>query len=146
MLLFFAKKLKLYYTRGITPKHVTSGGVHLRGLAPGQHSSEETSQHLRAVSGTKSDLTGMGIKPQNSCTGRDVFIRFIFLNFNKLAVIFLGPLDVAVASKCNPCLSSPCLYNSSCRVEPVEGYQCLCAKGKHFLKTERFNDIVFQHG
>ena len=38
------KKSNLHYTRGITPKHVTSGGVHLRDLAPGQHSSEETSQ------------------------------------------------------------------------------------------------------
>ena len=34
----------LHYTRGITPKHVTSGGIHLRDLASGQHSSEETSQ------------------------------------------------------------------------------------------------------
>ena len=32
----------LHYTRDITPKRVTSGGVHLRGLAPEQHSSEET--------------------------------------------------------------------------------------------------------
>ena len=31
-------------TRGITPKHVTSGGVNLRSVAPGQHSSEETWQ------------------------------------------------------------------------------------------------------
>ena len=37
-------KSNLHYTRGITPKRVTSGGAHLRGLAPGQHSSEETSQ------------------------------------------------------------------------------------------------------
>ena len=33
----------LHYTRGIMPKRVTSGGAQLRGLAPGQHSSEETS-------------------------------------------------------------------------------------------------------
>ena len=36
------KNSNLLNTRGITPKRVTSGGVHLRGLAPGQHSSEET--------------------------------------------------------------------------------------------------------
>ena len=36
-----------HYTRDITPKRVTSGGIHLRGLAPGQHSSEETSQRCR---------------------------------------------------------------------------------------------------
>ena len=37
-------KTHLHYrpTRGITPKRVTSGGIHLRDLAPGQHSSEES--------------------------------------------------------------------------------------------------------
>ena len=43
-----------HYTRGITPKRVTSGGVHLHGLAPGLHGSEETSQWWRAVSDTVS--------------------------------------------------------------------------------------------
>ena len=46
------QKSNLYYTRGITPKRVTSGGAHLRGLAPGVHSSEETSQRWRAVGNT----------------------------------------------------------------------------------------------
>ena len=45
-------KSNLHYTRRITPKRVTSGGAHLRGLAPGLHSSEETSQRLRAVGDT----------------------------------------------------------------------------------------------
>ena len=45
-------KLNLHYTRGIMPKRVTSGGAHLRGLAPGLHSSEETSQWWRAVGDT----------------------------------------------------------------------------------------------
>ena len=45
-------KSNLHYTRGITPKRVTSGGAHLRGLAPGLHSSEETSQRWRAVGDT----------------------------------------------------------------------------------------------
>ena len=38
------KKSNLHYTHGISPKRVTSGGAHLRGLAPGQRSYEETSQ------------------------------------------------------------------------------------------------------
>ena len=42
----------LHYTRWNTPKRVTSGGAHLRGLAPGLHSSEETSQRWRAVGDT----------------------------------------------------------------------------------------------
>ena len=46
------QKLNLHCTRGITPKRVTSGGAHLRGLAPELHSSEETSQRWRAVSDT----------------------------------------------------------------------------------------------
>ena len=37
-------KSNLHYTRGNTSERVTSGEVHLRGLAPGQHSSEEVSQ------------------------------------------------------------------------------------------------------
>ena len=32
---FQIKKSNLHYTRGMTPKRLTSGGVHLRGLAPG---------------------------------------------------------------------------------------------------------------
>ena len=61
------KKSNLHYTRGITLKRVTSSGAHLRGLAPGLHSSEETSQWWRAV-GDTADLTGPGIEPQTSRT------------------------------------------------------------------------------
>ena len=46
------QKSNLHYTRRITPKRVTSCGAHLRGLAPGQHSSEETSQRWRVVGDT----------------------------------------------------------------------------------------------
>ena len=51
LLVFIISKLKsnLHYTRRVTPKRVTSGGAHLRGLAPGQHSTEETSQRWRVV-------------------------------------------------------------------------------------------------
>ena len=54
------KKSNLNYTRGITPKCVTSAGAHLRGLGPGLHSSEETSQRWQHCA----DLTGPGIEPQ----------------------------------------------------------------------------------
>ena len=46
------KKSNLHYTRGITPKRVTSGGAHLRGLAPGLRSSDGTSQRWRVVGNT----------------------------------------------------------------------------------------------
>ena len=36
------QKSNLHYIRSSTPKHVTSGGANLRGLAPEQHSSKET--------------------------------------------------------------------------------------------------------
>ena len=49
-----SKKSNLHYTRRITPKRVTSCGAHLRGLAPGLHSSEETSQRWRVVGDTVS--------------------------------------------------------------------------------------------
>ena len=35
------KKSNPHYSRDITPKRVASGEIHLRGLAPGQHSSEK---------------------------------------------------------------------------------------------------------
>ena len=47
-------KSNLHYTRRITPKRVTSCRAHLRGLAPGLHSSEETSQRWRVVGDTVS--------------------------------------------------------------------------------------------
>ena len=42
-----SEKTNLHYTRGNTPKLVTSGEVHLCNLAPGQHSSKETSLRWR---------------------------------------------------------------------------------------------------
>ena len=45
-------KSSLYYTCHITPKGVTSGGVHLRSLVPGLPSSEEASQWWQAVANT----------------------------------------------------------------------------------------------
>ena len=47
-------KSNLHHTRDITPKRVTSGGIHLRGSAPGQHSSEDSSQGWRTVDNTAS--------------------------------------------------------------------------------------------
>ena len=59
-------KSNLHYTRGITPKRVTSGGAHFRCLASGQHSSEVTSQRWRAVGDPVYDLTDSGFEPQTS--------------------------------------------------------------------------------
>ena len=66
-------KSNLHYSRGITPKRVTSGGPHLRGLGLGQHSSEETSQRWLAVGNSVSDLTGPKIEPQTFRTDSKVF-------------------------------------------------------------------------
>ena len=67
------KKSNLHYTRRITPKRVSSCGTHLRGLAPGQHNSEESSQRRRVIESQRwrrhcVDLTGPGIEPQTSRT------------------------------------------------------------------------------
>ena len=56
------QKTNFRYTRCITPMCVKNNGAHLRGLAPKQHSSEETSQRWRAVGDTVPDLTGPGIE------------------------------------------------------------------------------------
>ena len=57
-------KSNLHYTGHITPKRVTSGGAHLRCLAPGQHHSEKPSKRVRAVGDAVSDLTCQGIEPR----------------------------------------------------------------------------------
>ena len=48
----FKIKSILHYTHVIAPKRVTNGDARLRGLSPGLHSSEETSQRWRAVGNT----------------------------------------------------------------------------------------------
>ena len=62
------KNSNFYYTYGITPKRVTSGGAHLRGLAPGQYSFEETSERWRVIGDTASDLPGPGNRTPTSRT------------------------------------------------------------------------------
>ena len=69
---YVATKSNIFYTRGITPKLVTSGGAHLSGLASGQHSFEETLQWSRAVGDNVPDLTDPGIEPQTSRTDSSV--------------------------------------------------------------------------
>ena len=55
------------------PKRVASdGGVHLHGLALGQHSSEETSQRLRAFGDIESNSTNSGFEPQVSPADNNV--------------------------------------------------------------------------
>ena len=67
------KKSNHFYTRGIALKRATRGGAPLRGLAPGQHSIEESTQRWRAAGDT--DLTDPVIKPQMCRTVCDVFNR-----------------------------------------------------------------------
>ena len=69
---FKKPKANLCYTRGSTPKRVTWGGMHLRYLVPGQHSSEKTSQRWRTVGDTVSDLTDLEFEPHTSRTNSSV--------------------------------------------------------------------------
>ena len=64
----FFTKSNLHYTRGITLKCVTSGGVNLRGLTSRQHSNDETLQRWPAVGDIVYDLTGVGVDPHTSET------------------------------------------------------------------------------
>ena len=50
--LYLKSKSNLHYTYGVTSKCVTSGGTHLRDLAPGQHTFEETWKQWQAVGDT----------------------------------------------------------------------------------------------
>nr|CAB3266365.1 slit homolog 2 protein [Phallusia mammillata] len=40
-----------------------------------------------------------------------------------------GALDISIASKCNPCLSTPCQHNSSCVENISKEYLCHCRPG-----------------
>ncbi|KAE8614456.1 hypothetical protein XENTR_v10008169 [Xenopus tropicalis] len=40
-----------------------------------------------------------------------------------------GPVDMNIASKCNPCFSNPCKNNGTCNSDPVELYRCTCPFG-----------------
>ena len=83
-----------HHTRGITLKRVASGGVYLRGLAPGLQSSEETSQRRRVVGNTAYDLTGPGFEPQTSLTDSKVLtteqpgqsLQIMFVKSNQNAI------------------------------------------------------------
>ena len=66
---FILKSHPSLYTRDIMPKRVTSGKAHLRGLAPRQHGSEETSPWCR---NRLFDLGGPRIKPKTSRADSDV--------------------------------------------------------------------------
>ena len=59
----FSSKIKSSLSSRYYAKRDTTGGAHLRGLAPGQRNSEKTSQRRRAVDHIVSDLTGPGIDP-----------------------------------------------------------------------------------
>ena len=61
-------KSNLHYTRGITPKRVTSGGARLRALAPEQHSFRRNVTAMASRWRHCADLTGPGIEPKTSRT------------------------------------------------------------------------------
>ena len=65
------KTSNLRHACGVISKRAMSSGIHLRGFAPGQYSSEETSQQWRAVGDTMANLTGPGIKLQTFQTDSD---------------------------------------------------------------------------
>ena len=71
MILFYKIKPLLYSQYYI----VACSEMHLRSLAPGQRSSEETSQRWRVVGDTVSNLTTPGIESQTSCTAGVVFTQ-----------------------------------------------------------------------
>ena len=52
---------------------VANGETRPRGLAPGQRSSKETSQRLRAVGYTVSDLTDLGIESHTFRIDSEIF-------------------------------------------------------------------------
>ena len=62
----------VHYTRGLKPKRVTSGGAHIRGLAPGQYSSQDTQKQRQAAGDIVSDRLA-----DRTQTGRAQTMSFI---------------------------------------------------------------------
>ena len=87
------KESNLHYTRRITPKRVTSGEAHLRGLAPGQHSSKETSQRWRAVYDTVSNLISLATEPRISRTDSFVFNTATHLTITSWLIFQANSVD-----------------------------------------------------
>ena len=59
----------LYYTHGITPNRVTSGGVYLRGLAPDSTAMASRFRHCAR-------FDRLGIEPKTSRTDCDVVNKY----------------------------------------------------------------------
>ena len=57
----------------ITSKRVTSGGIRLQGLAPGQHSFKETPQQWQVVGDIEFDSTNPGFESHTHRTNSNVF-------------------------------------------------------------------------
>uniref|UniRef100_H2YXG0 Uncharacterized protein n=1 Tax=Ciona savignyi TaxID=51511 RepID=H2YXG0_CIOSA len=79
----------------------------------------------------KSDFFEAGIA---RCSGPPRMAGRLLLSSSLETFVCQGPLDIAIAVKCNPCLSSPCQHNSTCGVHPTDYYQCTCQpgfKGRH---------------
>ena len=67
----------------MTPPRVMSGGAHLRSLAPGQLSYEETLQQWQAISDAVSDLSEPGIEPQTYRTNSARLTTVLITRFIK---------------------------------------------------------------
>ena len=70
--LIMSDKKNLCYIRGVMTKCVLSGEIHLRSLAPGQHSSEKLHSGGEPFD-TVSALADPGIELQTSRTNNNVF-------------------------------------------------------------------------
>ena len=108
------KKFKLYFTRGAA----TSGGLHLRALAHGQHSFKETSQ--RGVSDIVYDLTGPVIEHEISHIDSGVLNN----RGNRPASLLRAILQYSPSRK----YWSPCME--------------LIASGKQFVTGSKFSFIL----
>ena len=69
----YLKKSNLRHTRGTTSKRETSGGVHIRDLALGQHMLRENVDAVASRWRHCVDLTGPGIELQTFRTDSNVF-------------------------------------------------------------------------
>ncbi len=58
-----------------------------------------------------------------------VCVYNMLCNFFFSSAFCIGPVDVSILAKCNPCLSNPCKNDGTCSNHPVDFYRCTCPYG-----------------
>lgn len=54
----------------------------------------------------------------------------------------IGPVDINIQAKCDPCLSNPCKNDGTCANDPVHYYRCTCPYGFKVHTAKKAKGII----